>query len=196
MDAERDGFGPVERARRLRGRRPVARRRDRGRGRPVDDALALFRRPTDSSCSSGSDFVGPAIVLDDVVNIAADSEIVYLVTGQVDSELCQSYPCTAVDLVNTATVSAPTDSNAGDNSDTDTDDLSPRADLEITKTDHISVLQGLAGASALAASPGWHGGLRHRSDRRRRRRLHPHAGDRRADLRRIRARQRRTASTV
>ena len=153
VDAERDGFGPVNG---LAGSSDVAISPDGAiviAAGPVDDALALFRRPTDSSCSSGSDFDGPAIVLDDVVNIAADSQVLYRVTGQVDSELCQSYPCTAVDLVNTATVSAPTDSNAADNSDTDTDDLSPRADLEITKTDHISVLQGLAGASALAASP-------------------------------------------
>ncbi|MEO7794488.1 MAG: beta-propeller fold lactonase family protein [Thermoanaerobaculia bacterium] len=153
VGSERDGSGGVDG---LAGSADVAISPDGGivvAAGPVDDALALFRRPTDSSCSSGSDFTGPAIVLDDVVNIAAHSEVVYKVTGQVDPELCQVYPCTAVDLINTATATAPTDTNAGNNSDTDTDDLSPRADLEITKTDHISVLQGLNGASAIAVSP-------------------------------------------
>ncbi len=163
VDAERDGFGSVNG---LAGASDVALAPDGASvvvAGPVDDALALFRRPTDSSCSSGSDFpafppppfpgLPDPIILDDVVNIAAHSKIVYLVTGQVDPELCQVYPCTAVDLVNTATVSAGTDTNPGNNSDVDTDDLSPRADLEITKTDHIAVLQGLTGASALAASP-------------------------------------------
>jgi len=56
------------------------------------DRLLLFER---------LDFVGPAIVLDDVVNIAADSKVVYLVTGQVDSELCRP-TLHRVDLVNTA----------------------------------------------------------------------------------------------
>ncbi len=153
VDAERDGSGAVNG---LAGSADVALSPDGGTvvvAGPVDDALALFRRPTDSSCSSGSDFTLPDILLDDVVNIAAHSKVVYQVTGQVDPELCQVYPCTAIDLVNTATVSAATDSDTSDNTTTDTDDLSPRADLEITKTDHISVLRGLAGASALAASP-------------------------------------------
>ncbi len=153
VDAERDGSGAVNG---LAGAADVAVAPDGATvvaAGPVDDALALFSRPTDSSCSSGSDLAGPDIFLDDVVNIAAQSELVYLVTGLVDPELCQVYPCTAVDLVNTATVDAPTETNAANNSDTDTDDLSPRADLEITKTDHIAVLQGLAGASALAVSP-------------------------------------------
>ncbi|MEO8195215.1 MAG: beta-propeller fold lactonase family protein [Thermoanaerobaculia bacterium] len=163
VDAERDGFGSVNG---LAGAADVALSPEGASvvvAGPVDDALALFRRPTDSSCSSGSDFpafpppplpgLPDPIILDDVVNIAAHSKVVYRVTGQVDPELCQVYPCTAVDLVNTATASAGSDTNAANNSDVDTDDLSPRADLEITKTDHISVLQGLAGASALAASP-------------------------------------------
>ncbi len=152
VDEERDGFGLVNG---LAGSSDVALSPDGSIvvvAGPVDDALALFRRPTDSSCSSGADFSGPAIVLDDVVNIAADSQIVYRVTGLVDPELCQVYPCT-LDLENIATVAAPTDTNVADDADTDSDDLSPRADLEITKTDHISVLQGISGASALAASP-------------------------------------------
>jgi uncharacterized repeat protein (TIGR01451 family) len=153
VDAERDGSGAVNG---LAGSSDVAVTQDGAMvvaAGPVDNALALFRRPTDSSCNSGSDFSGPSILLDDVVNIAADSEVVYFVTGLVDPELCQTYPCTAVDLVNTATVTAGTDLNGANNTDTDIDDLSPRADLEITKTDHIAVLQGLTGASALAVSP-------------------------------------------
>ena len=156
VDAERDGFGPVDG---LAGVSGVALAPD-GRtvvaAGPVDHALAVFRRPTDSSCSGGSDLVGPDIVLDDVVSIAAHSEIVYRVTGRVDAEVCQVYPCT-VPLVNVATVTSPatsTDPNPSNDSDTDTDVLSPRADLEITKTDHVSVLQGLTGASAVAVSPG------------------------------------------
>ncbi len=159
VDAERDGFGAIDG---LDGVGGVALAPD-GRhllaAGGVDDAVAVFRRPTDSSCSSGSDLVGPAIELVDTVNVAAGSKIVYRVTGLVDPDLCPSYPCTAVDLVNVATVTPPLGGNdpvAGNNTDTDTDDLSPRADLEITKTDHVSVIQGLAGAAAVAAS---HDGL-------------------------------------
>ena len=60
VDAERDGFGGVNG---LAGSSDVALSPDGATvvvAGPVDDALALFRRPTDSSCSSGSDFVGPA----------------------------------------------------------------------------------------------------------------------------------------
>lgn len=122
----------------------------------VADSVAVFRRPVDSSCNGGSDFTGPAIELLDVVNIAARSRIVYSVTGVVDPNICQGNPCTGIQLVNHAEVTLPggtTDPNLGDNSDTDTNALSPRVDLSITKTDGIAVVQGLAGAFGVAVSP-------------------------------------------
>ncbi|MGE4191225.1 MAG: beta-propeller fold lactonase family protein [Thermoanaerobaculia bacterium] len=121
----------------------------------VDSAVAVFSRPTDSSCSGGSDFLAdPEIMLEDTVSVAAGSRIVYEVTGVVDSAICTTYPCTAT-LQNDATVTSPVGNelDPGDNGDSDIDALSPRANLSITKTDNISVIQGLAGASAVVVSP-------------------------------------------
>jgi len=152
VEVERDGFsgvdglaGPTDVALTPDGRWLVAAGR-------LDDALAVFSRPTDSSCSSGS-----GTMLNDVVNIAAGAEIVYTIVGVVDPDACAPpYPCTSTDLINTASVSVPagtTDPDPGDNSDTDQDDLSARVDLSIFKTDHNAAVDGLAGARAVIASP-------------------------------------------
>ena len=118
----------------------------------LGDAVVVYSRPTDSSCSSGS-----GLLLSDVVNIAAGSQIVYTITGVVAPDACPlPYPCSSTDLINTATVELPagaTDPDPDDNEDIDTDNLSPRVDLEITKSDGESTVQGLAGATAIALSP-------------------------------------------
>lgn len=157
VDAEREGFGGVEGIE-ATSALALAPSDDLllATGR-VDDAVAVFRRPIDSSCNGGEDSSGPPILLSDVANIAAGSQIVYTVTGVVDPDICPTYPCTGVQLSNSATVTLPgttSDPNLGDNSDTDVDSLSPRVDLSITKTDGIAVIQGLAGASSVAVSPG------------------------------------------
>lgn len=155
VDAERKGVGPVDGIEATAGL-ALSPTDDLllATGR-VDDAVAVFRRPIDSSCNGGADITGP-IELTDVANIAAGSRIVYTVTGVVDPDICPSYPCTGVHLTNSATVTMPAgtdDPNGGDNTDTDVDTLSPRVDLSITKTDGISVIQGLAGASSVAVAP-------------------------------------------
>jgi uncharacterized repeat protein (TIGR01451 family) len=62
------------------------------------------------------------------------STITYLVSGTVSASATGS-------LVNTATVTAPggvTDPTSGNNTATDTDTLTPEADLQITKTDGVT----------------------------------------------------------
>jgi uncharacterized repeat protein (TIGR01451 family) len=81
---------------------------------------------TGSSCSpSGSGGIN------DMVNLLANGMLTYTLTGTVD-------PTAAGSLANTATVVAPAgvvDPNPGNNSDTDTDSLTPQADLSIAKSD-------------------------------------------------------------
>ena len=65
------------------------------------------------------------------------------------------YPCTATDLVNTASVTVPggaEDPDAADNTDVDTDDLSPRATSRSPRPT-TGRCQGLGGATAVALSP-------------------------------------------
>ncbi len=152
VEVERDGFSGVDG---IAGTAGVALSPD-GRwllatGR-LDDAVAVFSRPTDSSCSSGS-----GTVLDDTVNIAAGARIVYTILGVVAPDACPPpYPCTGTDLVNTATVTPPfgtSDPDPTDNSDSDQDDLSARVDLQIFKTDGNAAVEGLAGARAVVVSP-------------------------------------------
>ncbi|HEV7768776.1 MAG TPA: SBBP repeat-containing protein [Thermoanaerobaculia bacterium] len=69
--------------------------------------------------------------INDTVNLPAGSSITYIATGTLS-------PSATADLVNTATVIAPngvTDPTPGNNSATDTDTVSPAADLSVTKTD-------------------------------------------------------------
>ncbi len=152
VDVRRNGFGAVDR---LLGPVAVAASPD-GRwilaAARVADAINVFSRPTDSSCNSGA-----GTLLSDTVNIAAGSQIVYTITGVVAADACPPpYPCTSTDLVNVANVTLPvgaTDPDPSDNEDTDTDNLSARVDLEITKSDGHTTVKGLAGAAAVAVSP-------------------------------------------
>src|SRR5581483_583762 len=69
--------------------------------------------------------------ISDTVTMPAGSTITYLATGTISAGATGS-------LSNTATVTAPAgviDPNPGNNSATDTDTLTPQADLQITKTD-------------------------------------------------------------
>jgi uncharacterized repeat protein (TIGR01451 family) len=152
VQVQRDNFGPIDG---LDGASGVALTAN-GRwlfvtGR-VDDAVTVFSRPVDTTCASGS-----GTLLSDTVNIAAGSKIVYTITGVVAPDACPPpYPCTGTGLVNTASVTLPggtTDPDPGDNSNTDTDNLSARVNLSITKTDGISAVSGLLGASFVVASP-------------------------------------------
>jgi uncharacterized repeat protein (TIGR01451 family) len=72
--------------------------------------------------------------INDTVNMPVDATITYTVTGTVN-------PAATGTLVNTATVTVPggvTDPTPGNNSATDTDTLTPEADLSITKTDGVA----------------------------------------------------------
>ncbi len=77
--------------------------------------------------------------LEDAVLMPAGGQLVYTLTGTID-------PAASGTLTNTAAVTAPagvTDSDPGDNADTDVDVLTPVADLAITKDDGVtSVVPG------------------------------------------------------
>ncbi|MHC4206378.1 MAG: choice-of-anchor D domain-containing protein, partial [Planctomycetota bacterium] len=66
--------------------------------------------------------------ISDTVDITAGSTITYTVNGTID-------PSATGSLVNTATVASAIDPTTANNSATDTDTLTPQADLSITKTD-------------------------------------------------------------
>ncbi len=70
------------------------------------------------------------------VNLPENGNLVFLATAKVD-------PAATGNLVNTATIAVPagvTDPVAGNNSATDTDALTPQADLYVTKTDGITMV--------------------------------------------------------
>jgi uncharacterized repeat protein (TIGR01451 family) len=72
--------------------------------------------------------------INDTVNMPAGSTITYTVLANIS-------PAATGTLSNTATVTAPagvTDTNPGNNSATDTDTLTPQADLAVTKTDGVA----------------------------------------------------------
>ena len=83
-----------------------------------------------SSCSAS----GSGNISDAAVNLLASGTATYTVTGTVSASATGS-------LSNTASVSVPsgtTDPTPGNNSATDTDTLTPQADLAITKTDGVT----------------------------------------------------------
>jgi uncharacterized repeat protein (TIGR01451 family) len=93
--------------------------------------------------TSGSGNIG------DTVNLPAGGSVTYTAT-------CTIAPSATGTLSNTATVTAPggvTDPTPGNNSATDTDTLTPQADLAITKTDGVTtVLPGGAVTYTITAS--------------------------------------------
>jgi uncharacterized repeat protein (TIGR01451 family) len=66
--------------------------------------------------------------INDAVTLTAGGTLTYTLSGTVD-------PAATGTLVNTASVASPTDGNPANNSATDTDALSPEADLSVSKTD-------------------------------------------------------------
>jgi uncharacterized repeat protein (TIGR01451 family) len=97
---------------------------------------------TATASSGGGVVTGPSSgsgALATTVNLPVNASVTFTYTAQID-------PSATGTLVNTATVSPPagvTDPNPANNSATDSDTLTPQADLSITKTD-----------GALAAVPG------------------------------------------
>ncbi|MEM7049881.1 MAG: beta-propeller fold lactonase family protein [Acidobacteriota bacterium] len=128
-----------------------------------DDSVAVFDRPADSSCNSGVCDPGSSgldCALDDTIDVAAGTRLRYEVTGTVAADACAPpYPCED-ELVNEVFVDVPlgtTETDSSDNRDSDSDPLSPRVDLEITKADQFVEVVGLAGAADVAiASDGAH----------------------------------------
>lgn len=68
--------------------------------------------------------------INDVVNLPAGATVVYTVTALID-------PTATGTLSNTATATATNDPNSEDNTSTHTDQLSPQADLGVTKTSNV-----------------------------------------------------------
>ncbi len=92
---------------------------------------------------------GSGNINDTAVNMPVGSTITYTVTGTVS-------PSATGTLVNTATVTAPqgtTDPTPANNTATDTDTLTPQADLTITKTDNkTSVVPGTSDTYTIVVS--------------------------------------------
>ncbi|MEM7479613.1 MAG: beta-propeller fold lactonase family protein [Acidobacteriota bacterium] len=125
-----------------------------------DDSVAVFGRPADSSCNSGTCDPGVSgldCALVDTVDVAAGTRLRYEITGTVAADACSPpYPCTD-ELVNEVTVEVPTgttETDASNNTDSDTDPLSPRVDLSITKADEFVEVVGLDGAADVAIASG------------------------------------------
>jgi uncharacterized repeat protein (TIGR01451 family) len=89
--------------------------------------------------------------ISDTVNLPAGGSVIYTATCAINSSATGS-------LVNTATVSggAAGDSNAANNSATDTDTLTPQADLAVTKTDGVTtaIAGGAVTYTIVASNPG------------------------------------------
>jgi uncharacterized repeat protein (TIGR01451 family) len=84
--------------------------------------------------------------INDTVDIIAGGNVTY-------SANCAIDPSATGTLTNTATVTAASDPNTGDNSATDEDTLTPQADLAITKTDGVaSVTAGGSTTYTITAS--------------------------------------------
>jgi uncharacterized repeat protein (TIGR01451 family) len=99
-----------------------------------DNAVASFVVGTGSSCSAGG-----SGDIDDTVDIGANGTLVYRATARIRPDATGT-------LSNTALVELPprfSDSDLGNNTQTDSTSLTPRADLSVTKTnDRVSVVAG------------------------------------------------------
>ena len=103
-------------------------------GASVVDTLAATLSNASWSCIavSGTCAAGGTGNINTTVNLAVGGTATFTVTADVSAAATGS-------LSNTATVAAPpatTDTNAGNNSATDVDTLSPQVDLSVTKTDN------------------------------------------------------------
>jgi uncharacterized repeat protein (TIGR01451 family) len=78
----------------------------------------------DANCNGG----GGTGNINRTVSLGTSGKVTFNVLAVID-------PCATGTLTNTATVSSPTDSNAGNNTATDNTTLTPQANLSITKTD-------------------------------------------------------------
>jgi uncharacterized repeat protein (TIGR01451 family) len=90
--------------------------------------------------------------ISDTVNLPAGGSVTYTASAAISASATGS-------LSNTATVAAPggvTDPTPGNNSATDTDTLTPQADLEITKTDGVTEVEagGTLTYTIVASNPG------------------------------------------
>src|SRR5262249_26475866 len=81
---------------------------------------------------SGNGYSNVAGALSDTIgSLAPGHSVTYTVTAAID-------PAAIGSLTNTATVSAASDTNAANNTATDTDALTPQYDVSVTKTDGVS----------------------------------------------------------
>jgi uncharacterized repeat protein (TIGR01451 family) len=95
----------------------------------TDDVPAALLNPVFGTPSAGS--YDPATGVWSGLSLASGQSVTITLTGTID-------PATTVTLTNTAHVAPPsgvTDPNPANNNDSDTDTLTPQADLAITKTD-------------------------------------------------------------
>ncbi len=101
--------------------------------RVADTFPAIFTGVTFTTSATGgaTGFANGSGNINQVVNMPSGSTITYVVSGNISASATGT-------LVNTATVTAPgtvSDPTPGNNSATDTDTLTPQADLAVTKTD-------------------------------------------------------------
>ncbi len=144
VEIKRDGFGGVDG---LRGAVALAASSDGGNvyvAGQGDAKLAVFARASNTRCGNTSGEGN----LDLLVDVAAGAEVVITITGIVQPGLIGQ-------IANVAEIVPPpdVDTDLEDNLAEDRDDLRPRADLEISKTDELITIDGLDSVSGLALSP-------------------------------------------
>ncbi len=118
----------------------------------IGSAVGVWAVGQESSCPpSGSGGISAV-----PVSVAAGGSVVFTMTATVRSD-ASGAPCpddpTVGCVTNTATVASADDPDPSDDSASDTDALTRRADLAISKTDHHAVVEGLADAQDVAVTP-------------------------------------------
>jgi len=125
-------------------------------GDPVTGATVADTFPASLTCNwtcvgagGGTCTAAGAGNINDVVNLPAGASVTY-------SAVCAINASATGTLVNTATITSATDPNAGNDSATDTDTLTPQADLAITKDDGVASVApgGSLTYTIVASNPG------------------------------------------
>lgn len=111
----------------------------------LDRAIALFQRQSDSYCPPSGQGDPVAVPID----VAAGGSVTFQIQARVRAGLASG-----VMVQNVVRVDAPQDPNPDNNEATDADPVGVVADLEITKSDGLAEIDGLAGARALSGQGG------------------------------------------
>jgi len=118
----------------------------------IEGEIGIWGRSSGSSCPAAGS--GPLNGV--AVEVAASGSLNILLHARVRPDAV-GIPCPDDDslrcVANSALVQSPEDSDSSDDLATDTDLLGRHADLEISKSDHHAIIEGLDGAAAVVSSP-------------------------------------------